>query len=296
MTKVAVIGSQGWLGSALVAAMKDYQVRRVDIAGLFGTDTFRGDVRLVEDMSRAVEGTDAVVHLAAWHPAHNPPPTSEAMFETNVVGTFRVFQACLQAGVRRVVVASSTGAWRPEQFYGTTKILAEDLCRHYHLAHDFRVAVMQYGRFVPCDLLTHGERLLYKGVDRRDCVDATLAALRAVLEGRCRFGKYPVLAPIPFSEAERGQFAENARAIISRHWPGFEDLLERYSLRLPSEVHPYDPEPARTDLGWEGRYHFGAFLEELRRKDRAGFVRPGCPRWQLDCGTEPPEGIVWPDQ
>lgn len=294
MTKVALIGARGWLGQGLVSAMNDCDVREVDIAALAGENSQRGDVRLAEDMERAVAGMDAVVHLVAWHGGYNPPPTNEARFDVNILGTFRVLQACLKHDVRRVVFASSMSAHSPGSFYGMTKIIGEDLCRHYHLGCGFHIAMMRYGAFTPCDLVSYGRRLLGGGVDRRDCVEATLAALRAVIDGRVGLGAYTVMADHPFDDDERA--GGNIAAAVESHWPGHEDLLERHGIALPAEVPRYDLQPAQDDLDWRPRYNFGTFLSELRQKDEAGLVRPDSPRWCFETGTPAPEGVVWPEQ
>jgi nucleoside-diphosphate-sugar epimerase len=293
MPRIAVIGSSGWLGSALVAALDAWEVRCVDIAARAGGDAQRGDVRLAEDMERAVDGVDAVIHLVAWHGGYHPAPTDEARFDTNVVGTFRVLQACLKKDVRRLVWASSIAAWSPASFYGATKVVGETLCRHHHLAHGFRVAMMRYGSFTPCDLVTYGQRLLANGVDRRDCCEATLAALRGVMEGRVDFGAYTVLAEHPFTPADCDG---DPREAVARHWPGQEDLLDRYEVALPRSLVRHDLRATREALGWQGRHTFGTFLDALRRLDAAGAVRPDSPRWSFEQGTPPPESVVWPGQ
>ncbi len=59
---------------------------------------------------RAVAGADCVVHLAwAIQPSHD----RARLRATNVVGTRRVVQAAVQAGVPHLVVASSVGAYSP---------------------------------------------------------------------------------------------------------------------------------------------------------------------------------------
>ncbi len=295
MDKIAVIGSGGCLGTALVKSMEGCYVRQVDISIRNAGDTQRGDVRSTEDMQLAVEGMDAVIYLVAWHGGYQPMPTNETRFDTNVIGTFRVLQACLKYKVRHLVFASSIAVHSPFSFYGTTKILCEDLCRHYHLAHDFHIAIMRYGAFTPCDLQSYGVRLLNRGVDLQDCVNATLAALQAVREKRIGLKAYTILASHPFSDLERASFGKDPRQIIHRYWPTHEGLLNRYTLDIPAEVHEYDPEPAFSDLGWKSQHDFGTFLDELSHKDKMGFIHPDSPRWSFETGTKPPVDVIWPN-
>ncbi|TKV29262.1 NAD-dependent epimerase/dehydratase family protein [Arthrobacter sp. NamB2] len=69
-----------------------------------GTDEGR------DALTRALEGADAVVHLAwAIQPNHDEP----AMRRTNVTGTANVLHAAGTVGVRQVVCASSVAAYSP---------------------------------------------------------------------------------------------------------------------------------------------------------------------------------------
>jgi nucleoside-diphosphate-sugar epimerase len=55
-------------------------------------------------------GADAVVHLAwAFHPTHGPLKT----WESNVLGSIRVFETAVRADVGAIVYASSVGAYSP---------------------------------------------------------------------------------------------------------------------------------------------------------------------------------------
>lgn len=102
-------------------------------------------------LKKAFEGQDAVVHLAAIPNPRTAP--ADVTFGTNVQGTWNVLQAAEEAGVRRVVVASSDAALglhynppnyrpqyipidedhplRPIEFYSLSKEVTESICRSY---------------------------------------------------------------------------------------------------------------------------------------------------------------------
>lgn len=63
-----------------------------------------------DDLSRHFEGADAVVHLA-WliQPSRQP----ELLWQGNVAGSRRVFDAAARTGVASIVYASSVGAYSP---------------------------------------------------------------------------------------------------------------------------------------------------------------------------------------
>ena len=73
-----------------------------------GLDFIQADIRnpLLVDLLQE-ERVDTLCHLAFKDSIH---PT-ETTFDTNVVGTMKVFGACAQAGVRKVVLKSSTAVY-----------------------------------------------------------------------------------------------------------------------------------------------------------------------------------------
>jgi UDP-glucose 4-epimerase len=111
----------------------------------------------------ALRGQDALAHLAA---VPNPRTASpEACFHTNVQGTWAVLQAAEDAGVRRVVVASSDAAmglhynppgWgpqylpiderhplRPSEVYSLSKEVTEAICRCFAVRGRLEVLVIR---------------------------------------------------------------------------------------------------------------------------------------------------------
>ncbi|MFF4959204.1 SDR family oxidoreductase [Streptomyces sp. NPDC001222] len=117
--KIVVTGATGNVGTSLVRLLaEDPEVDSV--RGLarrvpdLGPDRVRWSaVDLTSagaDIVQEFEGADAVVHLAwAFQPTHDPVAT----WETNVLGSVRVFEAVAAAKVPTLVHASSVGAYSP---------------------------------------------------------------------------------------------------------------------------------------------------------------------------------------
>jgi nucleoside-diphosphate-sugar epimerase len=114
---ILVTGGNGFVGHHLVEALLERRDRvRVlalpgeDVAWLQerGVTVHRGDVRRPATLSAAMEGADAVVHLAAmmdvWRPLRD-------YWAVNVTGTENVCRAALRTGVRRVVHVSSSSVY-----------------------------------------------------------------------------------------------------------------------------------------------------------------------------------------
>ena len=182
--KVLVTGASGVAGLAVCRLLKQdpsVVVRRADVGPPLGDDLreqefMRCDTRTVEDARRAVAGVDAVIHLAAWHCAHNPPVSDATIWAVNVDGTFNVVEACRAEGVKGFVFASSM-AFGWGGVYSVSKVIGEDLCRMLHESTRMGVAMLRYHDFVPKPYLRFGEMLLRNGVDARDVATATVASL-----------------------------------------------------------------------------------------------------------------------
>ena len=133
---LVVTGGSGFLGSHVVdaARRRGHRVRSLDLVAspwATGADEgVLGDVRDPAVVSDAIGGADAVVHLAAVADlaAANADPARAAA--VNVDGTANVLTACRDAGVPRLLHASSVYVHaRAGGAYRDSKRRAEDLVR-----------------------------------------------------------------------------------------------------------------------------------------------------------------------
>jgi nucleoside-diphosphate-sugar epimerase len=155
VTLVSISGGAGFLGLHLARRVlaDGGTVRTLDVAPLEDreleravdgrrVEEVRGDIRSERDVRTLVEGADVLVHAAAALPIQS---SRAAIRSVNVEGTANVLACALTAGVRRVVLISSTAVYGvPERhpiveddplvgvgWYGESKIEAE------HLAGEF---------------------------------------------------------------------------------------------------------------------------------------------------------------
>ena len=118
--KVLVTGGAGYIGSVLVRQLlqKGYAVRAIDSLK-FGGDALydvmlhpgfefmKGDIRNADDVSKALQGIDAIAHLAAIVGDPACKKFSEEANQTNWDGGVALFKAAENAGVQRFVFAST---------------------------------------------------------------------------------------------------------------------------------------------------------------------------------------------
>ena len=82
-----------------------------------GAEIIIGDIRDELLLDEAMNGCDAVVHLAAQVSVPLSVSNPEETMSINVDGTSKVIAACLKHGVKRLVIASSAAV------YGETESL-----------------------------------------------------------------------------------------------------------------------------------------------------------------------------
>jgi UDP-glucose 4-epimerase len=109
--KIAITGGLGRLGRYVVQAFAGHDVRVIDIGP--ASECHRADVRDLDAMRTALRGVEVVVHLGAIDKSVAVNDT--ATMQVNLMGTWNVFEAALQNGVRRVVHCSSSSATGVDQ-------------------------------------------------------------------------------------------------------------------------------------------------------------------------------------
>jgi UDP-N-acetylglucosamine 4,6-dehydratase len=163
-SSILVTGGTGSFGKAFIGEVLDkHDPRRVVIYSrdelkqyecrqLFDDDKrlrwFIGDVRDQHRLHRAMHGVDYVVHAAALKQVDTAEYNPWEFVQTNIVGSQNVIEACIDAGVKRVVALSTDKASSPINLYGATKLTADKLFitgNHYAAAYPTRFAVVRYG-------------------------------------------------------------------------------------------------------------------------------------------------------
>ena len=159
MQRVLITGGAGFIGSALVRAALHAGAESVTVIDnlLSGTeknladvrssvDLHYTDIRDLEAVKRVVAGADTVYHLAAIPSVPKSIDAPLPSHDVNANGTFNVYLACAQAGVRRVVYAASSSAYgdtevlpkvetmapRPKSPYAVQKLLGEHYAAAFH--------------------------------------------------------------------------------------------------------------------------------------------------------------------
>ncbi|WP_254205336.1 NAD-dependent epimerase/dehydratase family protein [Nocardia alni] len=171
-SRVVVTGAAGFIGSHLVDALlvHGYEVVAVDrrgsesivavanLGGAMGYERLRmhcGDLAEM-DISSMLTGADVVFHLAAVPGVRDSwGARFDEYVRTNISATQRIVLACEQAGVRRLVLASSSSVYgeasspsaefdhaAPCSPYGVSKLAGEQLALAHARRRDTRLSVV----------------------------------------------------------------------------------------------------------------------------------------------------------
>ena len=127
--------------------LKQFEMR-ADFVGDRRLRWFLGDVRDRERLDRALVGVDYVVHAAALKQVDTAEYNPFEFVKTNVLGSQNVIDACIDAGVKKVVALSTDKASSPINLYGATKLTADKLfvaANNYAHDHATQLSVVRYG-------------------------------------------------------------------------------------------------------------------------------------------------------
>ena len=123
--KVLVTGASGRLSGYVISELKSrYELvltsRRPPSAEFADLQWIQGDLNNFSDCQKAVQGIDAIQHLGAQpnpvdHPnlrtaAEEKGVSFDATFKTNMLGTYYLLQAAVEAGVKSVIMSGSNCA------------------------------------------------------------------------------------------------------------------------------------------------------------------------------------------
>ena len=209
--RVLITGAAGGVGSRLASDLREvYDLvlhgRSAEEAPP-GTDFRIAELGEYDEVRALMDGVDTVVHLAG---ASAPESPWEAVLEANLIGQRNVLEAARDAGVRRVVLASSNHAmgmydryeqWpvypdqipRADSLYGVSKIFGEALGRYYHDEYGLDVIALRIGWVAEDPLAAEEDVLRAMWLSPADCT----RVVRRAIEAEVRFGLYYAISDNP---------------------------------------------------------------------------------------------------
>jgi nucleoside-diphosphate-sugar epimerase len=205
--RILITGPGGRVGTQIVPLLREhFRLRLLDtkpITPAGDDEVIVGDIQDFDALRRACEGVHAMLHLAAI--------SDEADFHTkllpvNLAGTYNAFEAARQAGVKKVIYAS-TGQTilnygrdvhvtvdmpaRPSTVYACTKIFGEALARWYAETHGMSMLCIRLCYFRAYDdplLRIPGHDVQYDWCSPRDLTQLLVRCIQTDLRFGIFFG------------------------------------------------------------------------------------------------------------
>jgi uronate dehydrogenase len=163
--KVFLTGATGRVGRVFAPAFRElYRLRSLYRRPAPDDPTaVLGDLQDRDTLRSAMDGCDVLVHLAA---VSRDAPFVEDLVPANIVGAYNIFDAAKEAGVRRIVYASTChvvhvrtathtvdadAPLQPDSLYGASKAFGEVLGRFYHDRFGIEFAAIRIGWLLPYD-------------------------------------------------------------------------------------------------------------------------------------------------
>lgn len=174
MDTILVTGADGFIGSHLVESLveKGYAVKAFVLYNSFNTwgwldtldksimqnvEIFQGDIRDAYGVKMAMQGVDAVFHLAALIAIPFSYHSPDTYVDTNVKGTLNVLQAAREHGNVRTLVTSTSEVYGTAQYvpidekhpfqgqspYSATKIGADRLAESFYRSFDIPITIVR---------------------------------------------------------------------------------------------------------------------------------------------------------
>jgi len=284
--KIAVTGSSGSVGKRVVlqALARGYHVRGVDYSALATADdrdlgsnfTFlQADLRDYNETLKALEGCDAVIHLAGYP---KPGDYKVVVHNSNVVISWNVLRAAAELGINRIAQASSVNAITlvysqgpkfdffpidethptlPDEPYGLSKVImelqADSIVRRFK---DMRVASLRLHWSVPSRAfaaqkldLERAKNDLWGYVQEDSAAEAFLLAITRPTD------KWPSASEAFFIAAPETTYDGETSELMEKYWPNV-PLKEGKS--MSGNAGFFDCSKAEELLGWVHNPNLGA--------------------------------------
>jgi nucleoside-diphosphate-sugar epimerase len=262
---IAITGAAGRIGRYIIKDLRaaGHSIQALD---MLSNDGLQVDLTDAGQVYGALAGCEAVVHMGAWANAGMVPDTRT--YGDNVTGTYNVFQACADLGIKRVVSASSNQIYgffgavpnyapvdeehplRPINSYALSKMAGEQAAEYFVNNRgieilSFRIMGARVPAQIPVDIdaikadPAAAANLLWT---RSDARDIALACRLAIEAKEVESGPYNITGPRVVLDVE-------TRELLEKHCPQTQirDGLQGFDS-------PLSCAKARRVFGYEPRY------------------------------------------
>jgi nucleoside-diphosphate-sugar epimerase len=262
-----------------------------------------GDVGNKEDVFRAAQEADIIVHGAALHGIHLSNHTRDDFWHLNVAGTYNIYEAALKYGIKKVLLCSTMGVYgqsvkasengiaivteelplQPTDFYGMSKQLCENIAQMYNRSHNIQTISYRLGMFVPENFIQYGFRLLKGGVDDRDVAQAFLLGFN---NDSITFDAFNIMSEIPFTPEQFTRLKTEPTKIMEDYIPGAGQVLDQLGINVEELLQMWgytycSSNKAKKLLGYRPKYNFVEFYTAIKNGNEDHYPYANLPWWGM---------------
>ena len=203
--RILITGPGGRVGTHLVPLLRQHFALRLfdnrELPQTADDEVIQGDIREFETLRDACKGLRVMLHLAA---VPDEDDFYTRLLPMNLLGTYNAFEAARQAGLSKVLFASTGQTvlnygkdWvtpdmpvRPSTVYGSTKVFGEALARHYSDIHGMSMICLRICWFQGYDspLFEKHPEMLSEWCSPRDLTQLIVKAIQAPVPFGIFFG------------------------------------------------------------------------------------------------------------
>ncbi|MGP0578938.1 NAD-dependent epimerase/dehydratase family protein [Paenibacillus peoriae] len=191
--KLLITGAAGTIGKVLYEGLQaegKYEITAADVKSDEEAGIVEMDIHDATRLDELTRGVDTVLHFA-W--IKDEGDFLGKVLSGNVSGAYKLYEAAVKNGVKRIVFASSNHAtgfykvgesidvedpYRPDSFYGLSKCYIELLGRLYADQGKISSMNIRIGNF-PGDDRPHSERAAHIWISERDMIRLTVCCIEA---------------------------------------------------------------------------------------------------------------------
>lgn len=276
--RILITGGSGYIGTCLATELQDqHEVVIFDLVEAQPPfECVQGDLCVFDEVQQACSEVDAIIHAGAI-PYDSGEP--HKIMEVNVMGTFNVLESAVEHDIQKVVFISSMCATgigpfsreavvpdhfpvneeqpcQPEDTYGLSKLLGEELCASYTRRHGLHTICLRLGMVSDPkrpDAVNRLERIMenpdYGSLYHWGCVDVrdmAQAFTLALEDDAVAHGVYHICGPEVAAK-------EPSLELIKRYFPQVPVVGEHSFVDNPHRG-LIDISKASRELGYKPRY------------------------------------------
>jgi UDP-glucose 4-epimerase len=245
----------------------------------------QGDIRDMDTCRMAVQGCDAVFHMAAMSRSAASLDNIEVCTTANIVGTQNVLIACKAAGVKKVVYSGSSTYYGNQpaphredmagdflNFYGLSKYVGEEYCLMFDRLYGLPCVVLRYFNVYGPRQPEEGVYALVLGIFLRRAAQGLPLVIHGSGEQRRDFIHVRDVAEANIAALESGAHGVrlNVGSGTSFSVKELADMIsanQEYAprRRADAEVTLADLSLTKATIAWEPSISFQSGIEELSR-------------------------------